>query len=68
MFEIIENGMNGRRAVIATAESFDAAKAAVVAMGVSYMEDDADYAGCADAYLNDGRVVAVQPVGFKVSA
>lgn len=65
MHEIIENNMMGRRTVIATAESFIAAKEAVVAMGVAFMEDDADYPECADAYLNDGRVLAIQPTGFK---
>lgn len=68
MFEIIETHMNNRREVIATAESFDAAKATVTAMGVSFMEDDADYPGCADAFMNDGRTIAIQPAGFKVTA
>lgn len=61
MFEITELGMNGRRTIIATAESFDDAKAKIEAMGVAFAEDDADYPGCADAYLNDGRCVAIQP-------
>lgn len=66
MFEIIESGMNGRRKVIATTDTFAAAKAKVEAMGVSFMEDDADYEGCADAYMTDGRVIAIQPEGFKL--
>lgn len=64
MIEVIETGMNGRRKVIATAPDFAAAKAKVVAMGVAFMEDDADHNDCADAYLNDSRVIAIQPEGF----
>lgn len=64
MFNIFESGI--RRAPIATAETFEAAKAKVVAMGVAFMEDDADHAGCADAYTNDGRVIAIQPEGFTL--
>jgi hypothetical protein len=30
------------------------------------MEDDPNYVDCADALLTDGRVVAIQPVGFKL--
>jgi hypothetical protein len=66
MFEVIETGMNGRRSLIATAETFEEAKAKVTAMGVVHMEDDADHEGCADAYLNDSRVVAIQPKDFTL--
>lgn len=67
MIEITEiTGDNNRRRVIATAETFDDAKAKVIAMGVVHMEDDADYPNCADAYLADGRVLAIQPKGFIV--
>lgn len=68
MFEIIETHNSGRREVIATASSFVEAKNKVQAMGVLFMEDDSDYPDCADAYLNGGRVVAIQPEGFKVTA
>lgn len=65
MFEVREIG-NGRVNVIATRETFAEAKAHVESLGVTHMEDDADYTDCADALLNDGRVVAIQPVGFKL--
>lgn len=68
MFEIIENNMNGRRAVIATEATFEGAKARVESYGVAFMDDDADYPNCADAYLADGRVIAIQPEGFTVKA
>lgn len=68
MFEISEISLSGLRRVLDTAESFEAAKAKVEAMGVSYMEDDSQYEGCADAFLYDGRVVAIQPEGFKTIA
>jgi len=67
MFEITEIHMNGRREIVATATSFIEAKNKVEAMGVLFMEDDSDYPGCADAYLNGGRVVAIQPKGFKLN-
>ncbi len=66
MYEIIETNMHGRRKVLATAADFTAAKGAVDAMGVAFMEDDSTYPGCADAYLSDGRVIAIQPEGFKL--
>lgn len=65
MIEIIESGV--RRHVIATVETFAAAKTKVEAMGVAFMEDDADHDDCADAYLNDGRVIAIQPEGFTTN-
>lgn len=49
-----------------TADSFEAARAKVEAMGSAFMEIDADYPDCADALLNDGRVISIQPVGFKL--
>jgi hypothetical protein len=65
MINIIESG--NRRNVIATAETFADAKAKVVAMGVAFMEDDPDHTDCADAYLNDGRIIAIQPEGLVVA-
>jgi hypothetical protein len=67
MFQIIETDAR-RPTVLDTAKTFDAAKAQVESMGVEFMEDDADYVGCADAYLKDGRVIAIQPEGFKLGA
>lgn len=66
MIEVSEINAHGRRTVLATAPTFADAKAQVEAMGVAFMEDDADHADCADAYLNDGRVIAVQPEGFTL--
>lgn len=66
MFEVTEITNTGRRSVLATAPSFTAAKNAVEEMGVLFMEDDADHPGCADAFLTGGRVVAIQPAGFKI--
>lgn len=65
MINIYESNMS-RRTVIATAATFAEAKVKVEAMGVAFMEDDADHADCADAYLNDGRIIAIQPEGFKL--
>lgn len=66
MIEIIERPTPCQRKVIATAATFAEAKATVEFLGVAFMEDDSDYPDCADALLLDGRVVAIQPVGFKV--
>jgi hypothetical protein len=54
------------RKVIAGAPTLRDAKVIVEAMGVVFMETDNDYPNCADAFLTDGRVVAIQPVGFKL--
>lgn len=67
MYEIIEVNMNARRTVIATAASFEDAKK-LIADKAAFMEDDADFPDCADAFLKDGRVVAIQPVGFSLAA
>ena len=66
MIEIFETNSLGRRTQVATAPDFAAAKALVEAMGVAFMEDDEDHPDCDDAYLNDGRIVAIQPVGFTL--
>jgi len=63
--EISEVHLHGRT-VIVKVVTFEAAKAHVVALGVVMLEDDADYPGCADALLTDGRVIAIQPVGFRL--
>lgn len=47
--------------------AFAAAKVRVAAMGAAFIEDDVDYIDCADAYLNDGRIIAIQPVGFTLT-
>lgn len=65
MHEIIEI-MNMRRTLVATAPDFAEAKAKVEAMGVAFMENDTDYPECADAFMNDGRILAIQPEGFKL--
>jgi hypothetical protein len=67
MIEIIETTQSGHRRVIDTTEDFASAKLLVERLpgGVCFMEDDADYPECADAYMNNGRVLAIQPVGFK---
>jgi hypothetical protein len=66
MIQIIESGMNGRRNVIDTAPTFSEAKERVTTMGAAFMEDDAEHADCADAYMHDGRVIAIQPEGFTL--
>ena len=66
MIAVIESPTPRQRITIATAETFIEAKALVSAMGVVFMEDDPDYDNCADAFLNDGRVLAIQPVGFTL--
>lgn len=53
------------RTVLGTYASFADAKAYVEALGVVFMEDDASYSNCADAFLKDGRIIAIQPEGFK---
>lgn len=63
MIQILETGTHGHT-VLATLPTFAEAKTRVIGMGCAFMEDDADYADCADAYLNDGRIIAIQPVGF----
>jgi hypothetical protein len=63
--EISEVHLHGRT-VIAKVDTFEAAREHVAALGVVMLEDDADHPGCADALLTDGRLIAIQPVGFRL--
>lgn len=62
---IYESNMT-RRTLIAQEPTFAEAKARVERMGVAFMEDDSEYVDCADAYTNDGRIIAIQPDGFTL--
>ena len=64
MFEVMDVSDISRRRVIATGASFEEAKAIIKDLGVIHMEDDAAFPGTADAFLKDGRLMMVQPVGF----
>lgn len=68
MFEVLESvDINpSRLAVIASKPSFNEAIAYVEKLGAIMIEVDADYQGCADAFLKDGRIIAIQPEGFKL--
>lgn len=68
MFNIYENtNLPASRPLIATAETFEEAKAKILARDESaFIEDDSDYVGCADAYLpRTGRLMAIEPKGFN---
>lgn len=58
-------GVSNRYAVIKTCASFDEAVAYVEGLNPICFEKDADYPNCADAFLRDGRILAIQPEGFK---
>lgn len=66
MIGIYERLMS-RRDTLAEVATFADAKAKVEAMGVAFLEDDADHADCADAFMNDGRLITIQPVDFKMT-
>jgi len=66
MFEVFERSITGRKVVLATKDNFNQALSYVEDLGAIYTELDSEYEGCADAYLNNGQVIAVQPVGFKL--
>lgn len=69
MIEVTKINNSGKRIVVATLATFAAAKAHVATMGdVVCMEDDPDYADCADVFLTTGDVMAIQPVGFRVTS
>lgn len=71
MFNVYETtDMPYRRPLLATRESLEEAKAYILAIDpMAFMEDDADNAGCADAYLpKSGRLMAVEPEGFKLDS
>jgi hypothetical protein len=49
------------RTIAATFDSFAAAESYVQGLGVAHFERDADNAGCADAFMRDGRLLAIEP-------
>ncbi len=71
MFNVFETtGLPYRKPLITSAATLADAKAAILAIDANaFVEDDADHDGCADAYLpGSGRLMAVEPDGFKVAA
>lgn len=68
MFEVAQITSRTTIELFGIFESFIEAKAWVASQGVIYMEDDADHPDCADAFLSDGRVLSIQPVGFKLAS
>lgn len=71
MFNVFETtDMPNRRPLVASFATFEEAKASIFARdAMAFVEDDADNAGCADAYLPaSGRLMAVEPEGFKLDS
>lgn len=66
MLHIIEN--NGhRRTIVATVTTFAEGLNKLNAMEPLFLEEDSHYRYCADAYMRDGRVLALQPIGFDIN-
>ena len=65
-YELFESLGNGRKLVFKTFPTFDQAWQELKQMQPVSMELDEDHAECADAYTKDGRILAIQPVGFKI--
>lgn len=64
--QICEFRGNDKRVVAGGFPSLAEAKAyAEVNFNILFMEDDADYADCADLLTKSGMVFAIQPLGFK---
>lgn len=66
MIVISEAGMNGRNVELMKVETFEDAKDYVHTLNPVCFEYDVDHKDCADAYLKDGRVLCIQPEGFKL--
>jgi hypothetical protein len=66
MYEVIEI-INARPYVRYMVVSLEAAQKKLEEIGVAFMEVDSDYPTCADAFMLDGRVLSIQPRGFKLN-
>ena len=61
-FAIYETSPAGTRYTVAVCATFKAAERKIQKIGVIHYERDADYPGCADAMMKDGRVLSVGPI------
>jgi hypothetical protein len=60
MFKVKEMGGIGAMTIIATFQTFDEAERYVLEREIVCYERDADNPGCADAFLRDGRLWAIE--------
>ena len=60
MFKVKEMGGIGATTIIATFQTFDEAERYVLEREIVCYERDADNPGCADAFLRDGRLWAIE--------
>lgn len=67
MFDLKESTGIARKLLVASFPSFGEAEAYLLAMNPVCVEIDADYQGCADAYLSDGRLMVIEPRGFAIA-
>lgn len=68
--EILEQSSRpgGPRRIVATAPSFaDAVELARELFAVAYLEEDADFPGCADFITDAGQLFCIQPEGFTIA-
>ena len=66
MVGIISAAVGNRYAVLKTFDTFAEAAEYVQSLKPVCFEPDADYPDCGDAILQDGRLLAIQPEGFKL--
>jgi hypothetical protein len=60
MFKVKEMGGIGATTIIATFQTFDEVERYVLEREIACYERDADNPGCADAFLHDGRLWAIE--------
>lgn len=67
MYNILESTMTGHKVKIGSYVSKDAALAALGCMNIAFGEWDIDNPECYDAFMFDGRIMLIEPEGFKAS-
>lgn len=64
--EITERHSANRREVLFTLDNFDLAIAKLEEMEPIFWERDIQHDNCADAYMKDGRLLTIEPIGFYI--
>lgn len=66
MFIVYDTTRPFQRKEVERFETFREAEEYVRSLGVHTFEQDASYTGCADAFMLDGRLLAIEPEGFTL--
>jgi hypothetical protein len=64
--ELKERTSVNKREVLGTFDNFELAIIKLEEMEPEFWEVDIEHDSCADAYMKDGRILTIEPVGFYI--